>query len=138
MREQLHGRLRLSAHTRYTVAGAKDYSRDAYVADLDRDPRPSQGTKRSDHPSFRCRHLTFAKNLALLAQYAVATVSASQIHSNRDGLLRPPDLCHGFGFCRVLLRFFMAVSFALRVRMWELTASRASRPSHSISEVVPN
>jgi hypothetical protein len=52
--------------------------------DLDRDPRPPQAAKRFDHPGFRGRYLALAKNLALFAQYAVATVSVSQIHPNRD------------------------------------------------------
>src|SRR5215469_5975029 len=58
-------------------------------SDFNRDPGPSKAAKCLDHPSFRCRHLIFAKNLAFAAQYAVAAVPVSQIHSNRDGLLRP-------------------------------------------------
>src|SRR5262249_8700345 len=61
-------------------------------SDFNRDPAPSKRAKRLDHPSFRCRHLTFAKNLAFAAQQTVAAVSVSQIHSNRDGLLRPLGL----------------------------------------------
>src|SRR6516162_11499291 len=57
--------------------------------DFNRDPGPSQAAECLDHLSFRCRHLTFAKNLAFAAQYAVTAVPVSQIHSNRDGLLRP-------------------------------------------------